>query len=69
MTPGRPASCLLASCLGTASHVVPIERIRSGAMPTMLRQVDFDFGQSRDFARAAYVSVAVSNPEFPKMEN
>jgi hypothetical protein len=54
--------------LGTASHVQSVERVRLGAMPTMLIHVDLDFGQSRDFRRAAYASVAVSNPDFPLPE-
>ena len=55
--------------LGTASHVESVERIRLGRMPTMFRHVDLDFGKSRDFRRAAYASVAVSNPEFPLPAN
>jgi len=55
--------------LGTASHVESVERIRLGAMPTEFRHVDLDFGKSRDFRRAAYASVAVSNPDFPLPAN
>ena len=55
--------------LGTASHVEAVERVRLGAMPTEFRHVDLDFGKSRDFGRAAYFSVAVSNPDFPLPAN
>lgn len=55
--------------LGTASHLESVERIRLARMPTALRQVDLDFGKSRDFRRAAYASVAVSNPDFPLPAN
>jgi hypothetical protein len=55
--------------LGTASHVESVERIRLSRMPTVFRHVDLDFGKSRDFRRAAYASVAVSNPDFPLPAN
>ena len=45
------------------------QRVCLGAMPTMLIQVNLDFGKSRDFRRAAWASVAVSNPQFVRPEN
>jgi hypothetical protein len=35
----------------------------------MFREVELDFGKSRDFRRAAFASVAISNPDFVHPEN
>lgn len=55
--------------LGTASHLESVERVRLRVMPTMMRELELDFGKSRDFRRVAYASVAISNPDFPRPEN
>jgi hypothetical protein len=49
--------------LGAASHKEAVQRVRLGRVPTVFRQIPLDFGVSRDFSQAAYVVVAVSNPE------
>jgi RNA polymerase sigma factor (sigma-70 family) len=52
--------------LGTASHKESVLPIRLGQTPMMLREIEFDFGTSRDFSKAAFVVVSISNPEVPE---
>jgi hypothetical protein len=52
--------------LGTASHKEPVEYIRLGATPTVFREIELDFGVSKAFKNAAFVVIAISEPEVPK---
>jgi hypothetical protein len=51
--------------LGAAVHTEHVEYERLGRMPTLLREISFDFGISNDFVRAAYVVVAVTSRNVP----
>src|SRR5262249_20264831 len=51
--------------LGTASYKESLERVRLGRTPLMMRKAELDFGVSRDFERAAFVVVTISNPDVP----
>jgi RNA polymerase sigma factor (sigma-70 family) len=52
--------------LGTAAHKEAVERVRLGGIPMMMRKIELDFGTSRDFSKAAFVVVSISNPEVPE---
>jgi RNA polymerase sigma factor (sigma-70 family) len=52
--------------LGTAAHKEAVLHIRLGQMPMMMPKIELDFGTSRDFSKAAYVVVSISNPEVPE---
>lgn len=51
--------------LGTASHKEAVRYIRLGAIPTVLRDIELDFGISKAFKNAAFVAVAISEIEAP----
>ncbi len=51
--------------LGTAGHKEPVEYIRLGKMPTLLRDIKLDFGISKTFKDAAAVVVAISDRDVP----
>lgn len=53
--------------LGAAAHDERVDYIRLGVIPTLLHEVTFDFGASRDFSRAAYALFAISNPKVPPL--
>jgi hypothetical protein len=40
-----------------------VEYISLGRSPMMFRDIEMDFGVSRDFKSAAFVAVTISNPE------
>jgi RNA polymerase sigma-70 factor (ECF subfamily) len=52
--------------LGATSHKEAVERVRERVTPTILRQIELDFGTSKDFTKAAYVVVSISNPDVPE---
>jgi hypothetical protein len=51
--------------LGTAQHKEKVQYIRLGAILTLSRDIELDFGISRAFKDAALVAVAISQPEVP----
>jgi hypothetical protein len=51
--------------LGAATHTEHVKYIRLGYMPTLFREIVFDFGASRGFADAAYAVFSVSDPTVP----
>jgi len=51
--------------LGTAAHTEPVQFIRLGRVPTLLKSIDLDFGVSRAYPDAVYTAVSISDPEVP----
>lgn len=52
--------------LGAGSHVETVAYVRLGNMPTLFREIVFDFGASKAFSDAAYATFAISDPEVPR---
>lgn len=52
--------------LGVSSLVEHVDYVRVGVMPTLFRELTFDFGTSRDYKDAKYAVFTVSNPSVPK---
>ena len=48
--------------LGTASHVESVKYLRLGSMPTLIREMAFDFGASKAYERVAYATFSISEP-------
>ena len=51
--------------LGAESHIEHVEYLRLGHMPTIFRELTFDFGASKSFAEAAYVAFSINDPHVP----
>jgi hypothetical protein len=52
--------------LGTASAVERVQYIRVGQMPSLLREIELDFGVSERYRDAAKIAFAISEPAVPK---
>ena len=51
--------------IGSASAVEKVEYIRLGVMPTLFRDITFDFGANKDWGRAAWAEFSVNSPNVP----
>jgi hypothetical protein len=51
--------------LGAESQIEHVEYVRLGYMPTIFRELIFDFGASKSFADAAYVAFSINDPHVP----
>jgi len=51
--------------LGAATHKEAIRYIRLGVMPTLLPELEFDFGISKSFTKVAWLSAAISDRDVP----
>jgi hypothetical protein len=51
--------------LGTATHTEKVQYVRLGYMPTLERELTFDFGASKAFERVAYAAFSINEPEVP----
>lgn len=54
------------SFLGAATHKVAIQCIRRGVMPTLLPELEFDFGISNKFRTLTQIAVAISDRDVPR---
>lgn len=51
--------------LGAATHVEIVAYVRLGSMPTLFKEIVFDFGASKAFADVAYATFSISDPAVP----
>jgi hypothetical protein len=51
--------------LGVAQHDEPVAYVRLGATPRIFREIEFDFGVSKAFRRAAFAITAISERDVP----